>query len=72
MGIRYRSSHKIRFYACSSMYEYNLPEREIQYRMGHSSVEQTRKYNRSKNSKLDSQVVNDLFGFDLPEEMTEN
>ena len=72
VGIRYRSSHKIRFYACSSMYEYNLPEREIQYRMGHSSVDQTRKYNRSKNSKLDSQVVNDLFGFDLPEEMTEN
>lgn len=72
LGIRYRSSHKIRFYACSSMYDYNLPEKEIQYRMGHASVDQTRKYDRSKHRRLDEKTVNDLFSFNLPDEMSEN
>lgn len=66
LGIRYKSSHKIRFYACTRMYEYELPEKAIQYRMGHSGVEMTRKYYRGKNQKLDSEVVNEMFSFPLP------
>ena len=65
-GIEYHSSHKIRFYACSNMYENNIDENIIQYNMGHSSVDMTRKYDRRKKKKLDDNTVNNVFGFELP------
>lgn len=67
LGIRYRSSHKIRFYAASNMYEHNIPEWFIQTRMGHKNIEMTRKYNRGNCPRLDDKTVNELFGFPLPE-----
>ena len=45
-GIPYRSSHKIRFYGVTSLYERNVPEYAIQYSAGHSTAEMTRHYRR--------------------------
>lgn len=66
-GITYRSSHKIRFYACSRMYELGLDETTIQKKMGHSSIAMTRHYNRSKGKDIDRETINALFGYELPE-----
>lgn len=71
LGIRYRSSHKIRFYAASNMYEHNIPEWFIQTRMGHKNIEMARKYNRGNCPRLDDKTVNELFGFPLPEPQEE-
>ena len=48
------------------MYENNIDENIIQYNMGHSSVDMTRKYDRRKKKKLDDNTVNNVFGFELP------
>lgn len=45
-GVPYRSSHKIRFYAVSQMYDVGLPEKDIMALAGHSNVSTTRHYNR--------------------------
>ena len=66
LGIRYLSSHKIRFYACSNMYFNNMNEKDIQYYMGHESVEMTRHYDRREKKRLDRDTVNQVFGFQLP------
>ena len=49
-GVRYRPSHNFRFYGISALYEAGAVEREIQYAAGHSSVNTTRHYDRSKTS----------------------
>ena len=45
-GVPCRSSHKIRFYAVSQMYDVGLPEKDIMALAGHSNVSTTRHYNR--------------------------
>lgn len=45
-GIRYLSSHKIRFYAVSQMYDMGVDEKVIMALAGHSNVSTTRHYNR--------------------------
>ena len=45
-GIRYLSSHKIRFYAVSQMYDMGVDEKLIMALAGHSNVSTTRHYNR--------------------------
>lgn len=45
-GIRYMSSHKIRFYAVSQMYDMGMDEKDIMALAGHSNVSTTRHYNR--------------------------
>ncbi len=47
-GVRYLSSHKIRFWGIGEMYANEVPESSIQYSAGHSHVEMTRHYNRNK------------------------
>lgn len=49
-GVRYRPSHNFRFYGISALYEAGAAERDIQYAAGHSSVNTTRHYDRSKTS----------------------
>ena len=66
-GVVYRSSHKIRFRACSKMYDAGVDEKTIQYLMGHSSIEMTRHYDRRVNKKLDNNQLNSVFGFNFPE-----
>lgn len=70
-GIQYHSSHKIRFYACSNMYENDVDERTIQYNMGHEEISTTRHYDRRKHKKLDNETVNKVFGFALPADLAE-
>lgn len=45
-GVPYRSSHKIRFYAVSQMYDMGMAEKDIMALAGHSNVSTTRHYNR--------------------------
>ena len=45
-GVPYRSSHKIRFYAVSQMYDMGMDEKDIMALAGHSNVSTTRHYNR--------------------------
>ena len=47
-GVRYRPSHNFRFYGISALYQAGATERDIQYAAGHSSVNTTRHYDRSK------------------------
>ncbi len=70
-GIQYHSSHKIRFYACSNMYENEVDERTIQYNMGHEEISTTRHYDCRKHKKLDNETVNKVFGFELPTDVAE-
>ena len=70
-GIEYHSSHKIRFYACSNMYENDVDERTIQYNMGQKEISTTRHYDRRKPKKLDDETVNKVFGFELPANVAE-
>ena len=52
-GIPPKSSHKIRFYKISSLYDSGLDEKDIQTLSGHSSPLTTRHYNKKiKNEKL--------------------
>ena len=63
-GIKYRSSHKIRFYNCSKMYEKGVDEKKIQTDMGHSSLSMTRHYDRRKAKPMQEDLVEELFGYD--------
>ncbi len=65
-GVEYKSSHKIRFYACSMMYRMGIDERTIQKKMGHSNIQMTRHYDRRKPEMLNKQTVNDLYGYEIP------
>lgn len=65
-GIEYHSSHKIRFFACSNMYDNGLDEKLNQYFMGHQYITTTRHYDRRKHKKLEQETVNKTFGFELP------
>lgn len=63
-GIKYRSSHKIRFYNCSKMYEMNVDEKSIQEMMGHSSVQMTRHYDRRQAKMITEEDADVLFGYE--------
>ena len=71
-GIQYHSSHKIRFFQCSNMYENGVDEKVNQYFMGHEEIATTRHYDRRKPKKLDPNEVNSVFGFELPASMAED
>ena len=65
-GIEYKSSHKIRFYACSRMYDLGYDEKTIQKNMGHSSLGMTRHYDRRQKKAVDPKLINEAFGFEIP------
>ncbi len=67
IGIRYRSTHKIRFYTCSTLYENGIDENTIRYYMGHSSIGMTRHYDRRKVKRLTTEEINKTLGFSVPE-----
>ena len=57
-GIRYLSSHKIRFYMITKLYIGNAPEEDIQYLAGHTDASMTKHYRRiSTNAE---KIRNDL------------
>ena len=45
--VRYLSTHKMRFWCASQMYESGIPESAIMYAMNHKDLSTTRHYNRS-------------------------
>ena len=61
-GIPYYSSHKIRFYQCSRMYELQIDEKDIQAEMGHSTLEMTRHYDRRRSKRFTDEKANLVFG----------
>ncbi len=65
-GIDYKSSHKIRFYACSMMYDAGYDEKTIQANMGHSSLAMTRHYDRRQRKGVERDLINSTFGFNFP------
>lgn len=63
VGIAPKSTHKIRFMACSEMYKNGVDEKNIQTLMGHSAVTTTRGYDRrKKDSTLPDYVLQTVFG----------
>ncbi len=63
VGIMPRSSHKIRFAACTEMYRNGVDEKVIQTLMGHSSVTTTRGYDRrKKDTNLPDDILQTVFG----------
>ncbi len=65
-GIQYKSSHKIRFYACSMMYDAGFDEKTIQEEMGHSNIGMTRHYDRRTKKEVSKELINSTFGFKIP------
>ena len=64
-GVPYYSSHKIRFYAVSDMYDQGVNETTIQRLAGHNNLSTTRHYNRKlRDYTLDDDVLE--HGFGLP------
>lgn len=61
-GVPYLSSHKIRFYQCSRMYDLNVDEKAIQSAMGHSSLGMTRYYDRRQMKRFSDEEANLVFG----------
>ena len=57
-GIRYLSSHKIRFANCVLMLEKNVPLYEVQKSMGHSNQAMTEHYNRARQRKTNQSIKN--------------
>ncbi len=60
VGVDYKATHKMRFWAVSTMYEGNIPENVIMKYAGHKDVNTTRHYNRSRffSSDSDDEVRN--------------
>ena len=62
-GVPYYSSHKIRFYAVSEMYDQGVNETTIQRLAGHNNLSTTRHYNRKlRDYTLDDDVLEHEFG----------
>lgn len=55
-GVKYFSSHGIRFHVISSMYDAGISEKEIQRLSGHTTSNMTRYYNRSLGSFEDDKI----------------
>ncbi|MBO4845389.1 MAG: tyrosine-type recombinase/integrase [Lachnospiraceae bacterium] len=62
-GIKYRSSHKFRFYGVSEAYSQGIEEAKIVSYANHSSVNMTRHYDRSKKLTLSHDEAEAVFGF---------
>ena len=63
-GVEYLSSHKIRFWAVTAMYNANIPTSNIQYTAGHTNPATTEHYKRLAKSQpsINSDIWSDLFG----------
>ena len=63
-GVEYLSSHKIRFWAVTAMYDSNLPDYVIQYMAGHADPATTNHYKRPEKlgKKIESDTWNRMFG----------
>ena len=55
-GVKYFSSHGIRFHVISNMYDAGISEKEIQRLSGHTTVNMTRHYNKYISSSEDDEI----------------
>ena len=56
-GVRYLSSHKIRFSNCTTLLENGVDIREVQYAMGHTEQRMTEHYNRPCPNKAANPMI---------------
>ena len=63
-GVEYLSTHKIRFWAVTAMYDSNLPDYLIQYTAGHADPATTNLYKRPEKlgKKIEAETWNRMFG----------
>lgn len=61
-GVKYFSSHGIRFHNISAMYDANIEEKEIQRLSGHTTPMMTRHYNKIISSYDDSTKIREILG----------
>lgn len=62
-GIPYYSSHKIRFYGATALFDAGVNPEQIRRIMGHTSIKMTEHYNRTRgNIKVDIDTWNKIFG----------
>ena len=64
VGVEYLSSHKIRFWAVTAMFDANLPDYVIQYTAGHADPATTNHYKRPEKlgKKIEADTWNQMFG----------
>ena len=64
VGVEYLSSHKIRFWAVTAMFDANLPDYIIQYTAGHADPATTNHYKRPEKlgKKIEADTWNQMFG----------
>jgi len=67
-GVRYLSSHKIRFYGATELYDAGVDPEQIRRVMGHTTLAMTEHYNRT-NGKIivDKEIWNKIFGSKKPD-----
>ena len=63
-GVHYLSTHKIRFWAVTAMFDSNLPDYVIQYTAGHADPATTNHYKRPEKlgKKIEADTWNRMFG----------
>ncbi len=61
-GVRYLSSHKIRFYGATALFDAGVEPEQIRRIMGHTTLEMTERYNRTKGEvHVDKDIWNSVF-----------
>ena len=55
-GVKYFSSHGIRFHNISAMYDAGINEKDIQRMSGHTTADMTRHYNKSIKTLEDEKI----------------
>nr|MCR5301572.1 site-specific integrase [Lachnospiraceae bacterium] len=61
-GVKYFSSHGIRFHNISALYDAGIDEKEIQKLSGHTTASMTRYYNRSISTNDESDRIREVLG----------
>ena len=61
-GVKYFSSHGIRFHNISAMYDAGIPEKEIQRLSGHTTAAMTRHYNKSISDAGEDDRIRSVLG----------
>jgi len=71
-GIRYLSSHKIRFSNCTMLLENGMDIRDVQYAMGHTEQKMTEHYYRPDCTKVAKPVISTILLNGLPADYSKN
>lgn len=61
-GVKYFSSHGIRFHNISAMYDAGISEKEIQRLSGHTTANMTRHYNKTISHYSEDDKIREVYG----------